>query len=174
LPRASHTTRAHALAAASAWHRDWSTIGDLALTGLAEHFIRQGATDVHHLLPIDRERLLQRFLQYVQIATAAQPDATSYPSSTGQLELGRLLVEQLQSMGLNTARQDQHGLVWATVPATVPQAPGILLNAHLDTSPEAPGHDVRPQIVKPYVGGDIALGGAGQFIRASDCPALEH
>lgn len=125
-------------------------------------------------MPIDRQRLLNRFIKYAQVATAADPDSTTYPSSKGQLELGRLLVEELQAMGLGDARQDEHGLVWALVPGNVANVPTILLNAHMDTSPEAPGENVRPQVLENYPGGDIKLGDSEQTIRVNDCPALNE
>ena len=125
-------------------------------------------------MPIDRQRLLNRFIKYAQVATAADPDSTTYPSSTGQLELGRFLVEELQAMGLSDARQDEHGLVWALVPGNVADVPTILLNSHLDTSPEAPGENVRPQVLENYPGGDIKLGDSGKTICVSDCPALNE
>ncbi len=125
-------------------------------------------------MPIDRQRLLQRFIRYAQVDTAANPDSTTYPSSQGQLELGKLLVAELRAMGLDDAHQDEHGLVWALVPGNVANAPTILLNAHLDTSPEAPSHNVRPQVIENYAGGDIPLGDSGQVIRVSDCRALEE
>ncbi|MGN6543593.1 MAG: peptidase T, partial [Aureliella sp.] len=112
-------------------------------------------------------------VRYVQVPTAANPDSDTYPSSAGQLELGRQLVDELRGMGLGEARQDENGLVWATVPATVDAAPTLLLNAHLDTSPEAPGAGVRPQTIADYRGGDIPLGDSGQTIRVAYCPALE-
>ena len=123
-------------------------------------------------MPIDRQRLLSRFIKYAQVATAADPNSTTYPSSTGQLELGRMLVDELIAMGLSDARQDENGLVWALVPGNVAYAPTLLLNAHMDTSPEAPGENVSPQVLENYAGGDIQLGNSGQTIRVSDCPAL--
>jgi tripeptide aminopeptidase len=90
--------------------------------------------------PINSTRLLQRFLRYVKIGTAADADSKTYPSTSGQLELGRMLVEELKAMSAEDAHQDEHGLVWATIPASVPgPLPTLLFNAHLDTSPEAPG-----------------------------------
>jgi tripeptide aminopeptidase len=68
-------------------------------------------------------RLLQRFLRYIEIDTTAQPDASGYPSSAGQLELGRLLTEELLALGLKDARQNEHGIVFATIPASI--APGV-------------------------------------------------
>ncbi len=122
---------------------------------------------------IDSARLLDRFLRYVRIDTTAEPDSSDSPSSHGQLELGRLLVHELTAMGAVNVEHDAHGLVWATVPATVPGSiPTILFNAHLDTSPEAPGRGVQPQVIKAYEGGDIRLPKDGRIITTAGCPAL--
>ena len=67
---------------------------------------------------INHARLLGRFLRYVQIDTTAVEGAGSYPSSPGQLVLGKLLADELREMGLKDVEHDAHGLVWATVPAT--------------------------------------------------------
>ncbi len=121
---------------------------------------------------INRQRLLARFLKYVQVDTAANPQATVYPSSPGQLSLGKLLVDELKRLTLDDVHQDEHGLVWATIPATDGGHSGaIALIAHLDTSPESPGADVRPQVIEDYPGGDIALA-AGPIIRVDDTPEL--
>ena len=104
------------------------------------------------------DKLLSRFLRYVQIDTQSDEKATVYPSSTGQLELGRLLVDELHALGLEDAAQDSHGIVLATVPPTAGKsAPMIAWIAHLDTSPETSGHNVRPIVHRDYDGGDIAL-----------------
>jgi len=127
----------------------------------------------HATATLRRDRLLERFLRYVQVGTAADPTSLTYPSSPGQLELGKILVAELQAMGVVDARQDEHGLVWGTVPATVPgEIPTILFNAHLDTSPEAPGDHVAPQVIEAYAGGDIPLSCDGRIIRVADSPAL--
>ncbi|RMF40525.1 MAG: peptidase T [Planctomycetota bacterium] len=126
-------------------------------------------------IPINRDRLLDRFLRYVRICTTADGDADSYPSSPGQLELGRILVQELRQAGIEDAHQDEHGLVWGTVPATVDASvPTILFNAHLDTSPDAPGENVRPQVIENYAGGDIPLPRGNQVIRVADAPELAH
>lgn len=123
-------------------------------------------------LTLHRERLLERFLQYVRIGTTANPHTSDYPSSRGQWLLGQLLVEQLKAMGIDDAEQDDHGLVWGTVPATIDgPVPTILLNAHLDTSPEAPGDRCQPQVIDSYQGGDIPLD-SGQVIRVAETPEL--
>jgi tripeptide aminopeptidase len=123
---------------------------------------------------MDGQRLLARFLQYVQIDTMAQDGASGYPSSPGQLELGRLLVEQLRDIGLADARQDAFGVVLATVPASTAQAAEtIAFCAHLDTSPETSGAGVKPQVLENYRGGDIVLpGDASKVIRVADNPEL--
>ena len=113
---------------------------------------------------MNRHRLLQRFLRYVQVDTTARADAEGYPSSPGQMELGRMLVGELQALGLADARQDQYGIVLATVPATVAgTAPRRSpCAAHLDTSPETSGAGVKPQVIENYPGGDIVLPGDRQ------------
>ena len=116
--------------------------------------------------------LLDRFCRYVRIDTQADEKATTYPSSVGQLEMGRLLVEELQAMGLRDAAQDAHGIVLATVPGTRP-APTIAWIAHVDTSPETSGHNVKPIVHREYDGGDIVLpGDPRQIIRINDNPDL--
>ncbi|MHC4181385.1 MAG: peptidase T, partial [Planctomycetota bacterium] len=97
---------------------------------------------------MDRQRLLERFLSYVKIDTTAREGAQQYPSSPGQLDLGRLLVGELKALGIDDARQDRHGIVLATVPPTGdPPAEVIAFCAHLDTSPETPGAGVDPQVI---------------------------
>ena len=122
------------------------------------------------------ERLLQRFLRYVKIDTMAQEGADTYPSSPGQRQLGSLLVEELREVGIRDARQDEHGIVTATVPPTVgSDVPVIAFCAHLDTSPETTGAGVKPQVVRDYPGGDLILpGDAGRVIRTADNPELDN
>lgn len=120
---------------------------------------------------VNRQRLLDRFLRYVQVETSANPDAPDYPSSPGQRELGRQLVEQLSQMALEDVHQDDHGLVWATVPATDGgRSATVALLAHLDTSPEAPGGGVRPRVIDAYDGKDIHLG--DQTLSVASTPEL--
>ena len=125
---------------------------------------------------MNRRRLLERFLGYVRIDTTAREGASEYPSSPGQLELGRLLVDQLRAAGVADARQDAHGIVMATVPASAPRpVPTIAFCAHLDTSPETSGVGVKPQVVENYPGGDLVLpGDPAQVIRVAENPELEH
>ena len=122
------------------------------------------------------DALLDRFCRYVRINTQADEAATTYPSSPGQLELGRQLTEELRALGLRDAEQDEHGIVLATIPATVPHpAPAIAWIAHVDTSPETTGISVKPTIHAPYKGGDIVLpGDSSRIIRVADNPELNE
>jgi tripeptide aminopeptidase len=118
--------------------------------------------------------LLDRFCRYVRIDTQADEKATTYPSSPGQLELGRLLVQELLAMGLRDAAQDEHGIIMATIPATVSHpCPVIAWNSHLDTSPETSGRGVKPIVHANYDGKDIVLpGDTSKVLRVADTPEL--
>lgn len=120
------------------------------------------------------ETVVERFLRYVKYDTQSAEGTGTYPSTEKQKELGRLLVEELKELGLKDASMDQYGYVTATLPAnTKRDIPVIGLAAHMDTSPEVPGKDVKPQIHRNYSGGDIALpGDRSQIIRVSDSPEL--
>ena len=105
------------------------------------------------------ERIIQRFLRYIAIDTKANPNAESTPSSAGQLELGKILCQELEEMGASEIMQDEHGYVYAKVPATskeLEKASKIGFLAHLDTSPEIDGKCDNPQFIQ-YTGGDIKL-----------------
>src|SRR4051794_17434963 len=106
------------------------------------------------------QSLLERFCRYVQIDTEANEKAATYPSSPGQLELGRLLADELRALGVTDAAQDEHGIVLGTLPANIPHAaPAIAFIAHVDTSPETPGTNVKPIVHANYDGNDIVLPG---------------
>ena len=124
---------------------------------------------------MNKSRLLERFLRYVRMDTTACEEAGKYPSSDGQLELGRLLVAELQEIGLTDAAQDEYGIVTATIPATIDgAAPVIAFCSHLDTSPETSGMNVKPQVIENYEGGDLYLpGDPEKVIRVTECPDLE-
>jgi tripeptide aminopeptidase len=104
--------------------------------------------------------LLDRFCRYVRIDTQADENAGKYPSTPGQLELGRLLEEELRAVGAAGVDRDRHGIVMATIPATISRsAPTIAWIAHLDTSPETSGRGVKPIVHRDYDGKDIVLSG---------------
>ncbi len=102
------------------------------------------------------------------------PSSPTCPSTEKQRNLGRLLASELQAIGLRDAHLDEHGYVYATIPATsAKKVPVICFCSHMDTSPDCTGKDVKPQIVKNYRGGDIVLSGdPTQIIRSADHPAL--
>src|SRR6478609_8509561 len=116
----------------------------------------------------------ERFLRYVVIDTQSDPASPSCPSTAKQKDLGRLLAAELKAMGLADAHLDEHGYVYATIPATSDKkVPVICFCSHMDTSPDCSGTNVKPQIVRNYRGGDIALpGDPTQVIRPAEHPAL--
>ena len=128
----------------------------------------------------------ERFLRYVVIDTQSDPTSPTCPSTEKQKNLGRLLAAELQAMGITDAHLDEHGYVYATIPAnTDKQVPVICFCSHMDTSPDCTGANVKPQLVKNYQGGDIVLlpdiaeiagmqGGRVEapVIRVADHPAL--
>jgi len=117
----------------------------------------------------------ERFLRYVKIDTQSSHSSTTFPSTEKQKDLGRLLVKELHEIGISDAHLDEFGYVYATVPPnTVKKVPVICFCAHMDTSPDVTGKDVKPQIVRSYQGGDIVLpGDRAQVIRPVDHPALK-
>lgn len=120
------------------------------------------------------DTLLDRFCRYVKIETTSVEDTDKYPSSPGQLELGKLLVGEMQDLGLHDVQVDRYGIVMGTVPGnTKKKAPTIAWLAHMDTSPEASGKNVKPIIHKNYNGKDIVLpGDKSKVIRVADTEGL--
>lgn len=118
----------------------------------------------------------ERFLRYVVIDTQSDPASPTCPSTAKQKDLGTLLVRELHEIGIADAHLDEHGYVYATIPANTDKSvPVICFCSHMDTSPDCSGADVKPQIVKNYQGGDIVLpGDPAQVIRVRDNPALKE
>jgi tripeptide aminopeptidase len=116
----------------------------------------------------------ERFLRYVVIDTQSDPASPTCPSTEKQKDLGALLADELRAMGIRDAHLDEHGYVYATIPAnTDKKVPVICFCSHMDTSPDCTGKDVKPQMVRNYRGGDIVLAGdPTQIIRLADHPAL--
>ena len=102
--------------------------------------------------------LTERFLKYVSFDTQSSEDATTCPSTEKQFRLAEYLRDELTALGLTEVELDAHGYLYATLPAnTSKPVPTIGFIAHMDTSPDASGKDVKPRIVKAYDGGDIVL-----------------
>src|SRR5690606_39766488 len=86
-----------------------------------------------------------RFLRYVQIDTQSDPTSSSCPSTEKQKNLGKLLVDELLAMGISDAHLDEHGYVYATIPANIDKAvPIICFCSHMDTAPDCSGTGVKP------------------------------
>jgi tripeptide aminopeptidase len=118
---------------------------------------------------------LQRFLRYVTFDTRSDEQSSTFPSTPGQLVLLRVLSDELKALGLPDVVMDEYGYVMATVPATPghERAPVIGFIAHVDTSPEMPGHDVRPIVHEHYDGRDLVLpDDPSVVLRAADNPGL--
>ena len=100
----------------------------------------------------------ERFLRYVQIDTQSDPLSTTQPSTEKQKDLSRVLVAELQEMGITDAELDQYGYVYATLPSnTTEKVPVICFCAHVDTSPDCSGFLVKPIVHENYDGSDIVL-----------------
>ena len=119
------------------------------------------------------ENLLDRFLRYVAVDTQSDENSESQPSTGKQLVLLVMLRDELRALGLE-AELDQWGYVMATLPSNLDhKAPAIGFIAHVDTSPDASGKDVKAQIIRDYDGGDIELKGVpGLALRVADFPEL--
>lgn len=102
--------------------------------------------------------LVDRFLKYVEFTTTSDENTNLTPSTPGQLALAHYLVKELKSIGLKDAEVDKNGYVMATLPANIDEEiPTIGFIAHLDTSPDMSGKNVKPKIIKNYDGKDILL-----------------
>jgi tripeptide aminopeptidase len=102
--------------------------------------------------------VVDRFLRYVKIDTQSDPNATSFPSTEKQKDLGKVLVQELLELGISDAHMDEHGYVYATIPSnTNKNVPVICFCSHMDTSPDASGKDVKPIIHKNFNGLPIVL-----------------
>ena len=120
--------------------------------------------------------VLDRFLRYVQIDTQSDASSPSCPSTEKQKDLSRLLVEELLSMGIEDAQLDEHGYIYATIPAnTEKEVPVICFCSHVDTAPDCSGENVKPIVHKNYQGTDLILpDDTSQVIRTAEHPELKN
>jgi tripeptide aminopeptidase len=117
--------------------------------------------------------VLARFDRYVRVDTQSARERTGSPSTPGQLELARLLVEELRTAGLTDADVDENGYVIGSLPPTMDgEAPVVGLIAHVDTSPDAPGAGVEPIVHREYDGGRIELPRGGTVLDPAELPEL--
>lgn len=119
------------------------------------------------------EKILDRFLRYVAIDTQSDENSESQPSAAKELDLLKLLCKELNDMGVE-ATLDEYGYVMGTLPSNIDKkVPAIGFIAHVDTSPDASGADIKPQIIENYDGSDIALKGVpGLYLKPSEFPEL--
>ena len=118
------------------------------------------------------ESVSERFLRYVSFDTQSDEFSESCPSTAKQKRLGAAIVEEMKAMGIADAVMDENGYVYGTVPGD-PGMPTIGLIAHMDTSPDASGADIRAKIVA-YNGGDVLLNETKDiWMKAEDYPSLE-
>jgi len=121
------------------------------------------------------ESVKDRFLRYVKIDTQSQHHVDKVPSTDKQLDLSRLLRDELVAIGASDVALDSHGYVTATIPAnTAKVAPVIGLLAHVDTSDAVTGTNVKPKLTPNYGGGDIDMGNGYTLSPASSPALLQH
>ena len=120
------------------------------------------------------EQLIDRFLRYVSVDTQSNPESESQPSTAKELDLLKMLKDELEAMGVE-AKLDEYGYVMATIPSNCGKdVPAVGFIAHVDTAPDASGKDIKPQIIKNYDGGDIALKGVeGLYLKVEDFPEMK-
>ncbi|MGZ4314110.1 MAG: tripeptide aminopeptidase PepT [Solirubrobacteraceae bacterium] len=116
--------------------------------------------------------VLRRFERYVRIDTQSSRERERSPSTPGQLDLARVLVQELAQAGLADAALDENGYVTASLPATAGNGTVIGLLAHMDTSPDAPGAGVEPIVHRAYGGGVIELPRGGTRLDPATMPEL--
>ena len=121
------------------------------------------------------ENILDRFLRYVSVDTQSNEESESQPSAMKEMDLLRMLCEELNAMGIK-AELDEWGYVMGTIPSNLDKdVPKVGFIAHVDTAPDASGKDVKPQIIEHYDGGDIALKGVeGLYLKPSEFPEMLH
>ncbi len=118
------------------------------------------------------KNVTEKFIRYIKIDTRSDEDSNTTPSTSKQLNLAKLLTEELKAMGLTDAETDTYGYVMATLPAnTGKEVPTVGFIAHMDTAPDASGENVNPQFIENYQGNDIKLGNHA-VLSPKDFPEL--
>lgn len=111
----------------------------------------------------------ERLMRYVQVDTQSDPNSESQPSTEKQKDLSRMLVKELHDLGIDDAELDEHGYVYATIPATTDKdVPVICYCAHVDTAPDCSGTNVKPILHKNYDGKDIVLPDDNSVVISAD------
>lgn len=120
-------------------------------------------------------RTSERFLKYVRVFTTSIPDAPTPPSSACQLDLAKILCDEMTQMGLENVHIDQYGIAYGFLPATpgCEDRPAVGYIAHMDTAPDFNGENVNPQIIENYDGEDVVLAGSGDILSTEEFPSLK-
>jgi tripeptide aminopeptidase len=120
--------------------------------------------------------VVDRFVRYVQIDTQSNPASESWPSTAKQLDLARLLVEELQVLGMADVSLDENGYVMASLHSNLDKSvPVVGFIGHMDTSPDMSGANVHPRVVEKYPGGDVILNETkGVVLSPRDFSDLEN
>ena len=118
----------------------------------------------------------ERFLNYVSYWTTSEEDVETIPSTKRQFELAKVLEQELNSLHLSNVKVDEHCYVYGLLPATkgYENKKAIGFISHMDTSPDASGKDIKPQIFENYDGNDITLPATGEILKVSDFPNLKN
>ena len=119
-------------------------------------------------------RASERFLKYVKVHTTSDPAASCAPSSAIQFDLAHMLVDEMTQLGIENAHVDEFGVVYGWIPATAgcESKPALSFIAHMDTSPDYSGENVKPQIIENYDGGEVRLGESGRVLSPTVFPHL--
>ena len=120
------------------------------------------------------ETVTDKFLRYISFETTSDENSTTHPSSLKELDLSRQLVQEMLAMGIADASLDENGYVMGTIPSNLDhEVPVLGFIAHVDTSPDASGKDIKPQIIANYDGSDIPLKGVpGLALRVKEFPEM--
>ncbi len=121
-----------------------------------------------------KQILIDRFLRYVAVDTQSDPESESFPSTSKQLVLANMLVDELKQIGLDEVDIDQYGYVMATISSNLDrEVPVVGFIAHIDTATELPGHGIKPQQIENYNGKDIVLNAEKNILLSpTDFPDL--
>jgi len=122
------------------------------------------------------KRASTRFLDYVKVHTTSDPASSAAPSSACQFDLAHQLAQEMKAIGLENVHVDEFGVVYGWLSATkgCEDIPALGFIAHMDTSPDYSGENVKPQILENYDGGDVVLAGTGDVLTTENFPGLKN
>jgi tripeptide aminopeptidase len=129
------------------------------------------------MIYISPDNAAERFMRYVQTDTQSDPESKTYPTTEKQKDLSKLLLKELNGMGITDASTDEYGYVYATIPSSSEKQhiPAVCFCSHIDTAPDCSGHNVKPVLHRYYDGKDIVLpDDTTQVLRMGDSPYLKE